>query len=156
MNTDFEQKIWRAGIEKYSYSEKEWKELIKALLDDFQQFIDQSFERTLEAEIDVLNPQSPSFSQWIWTQEEKPSPLSIVWTGVIGGQMVGTENGEDFFQVSLTLFLFEAADKKRICLTTGESVLEFTFERDTESHGYWRGHGWREDEWGEWEDVAYE
>lgn len=156
MNTDFEQKIWRAGIEKYSYSEKEWKELVKALLDDFQQFIGQSFERTLEAEINLSNPRSPSVGQWIWTQEEKPSPLSIVWTGVIGGDMVGTENGEDFFQVSLTLFLFEATNKKRIRLTTGESFLEFTFERDTESHGYWRSHGWCKDEWGEWEDVAYE
>ncbi|MFB2976866.1 hypothetical protein [Microseira sp. BLCC-F43] len=75
---------------------------------------------------------------------------------MIGGQMVGTESGKDVFHVSLTLFLFDVTSKKRLCLKTGESMLEFVFEKQSDGHGCWRTLGWFKDEWGEWEDVEYE
>jgi hypothetical protein len=92
----------------------------------------------------------------MWTQERDNFPLSTVWLAVIGGGMIGNKSGRDIFHASLTLFLFDAINKKRLCLKTGESVLEFVFEKQSDSHGCWRSFSWCKDEYGEWEDVEYE
>ncbi|MBD2185134.1 hypothetical protein [Aerosakkonema funiforme] len=118
----------------------------------------EDFQREPEIYLSIEYPHSPSFSRWMWTGARKISPLSTTWSAVIGGGMVGTEVGGDvqnIFCVSLTLFLFDATSKKRLCLKTGESVLEFVFEKQTDGHGCWRSFGWCKDEWGEWEDVEY-
>ena len=92
----------------------------------------------------------------MWSKKESNFPTSTIWSAVIGGNIVGTENGENVFGVSITLFLFDANNKKRLCLITGESTLEFVFEKGSDGHGYWKYLGWIKDEWGEWEDVEYE
>ena len=158
MNTDLEQKLWNAGQGEEPYSKETWYEIIDILLDDFQKFIGEDFQRDHEISLSIENPHSPSFCRWMWTEKRKESPLSTAWTAVIGGGMVGTEAGgnvEDIFSASLTLFLFDATSEKRLCLNTGESLLEFVFEKQTDDHGCWRSFGWCKDEWGEWEDVEY-
>ncbi|HEY9853221.1 MAG TPA: hypothetical protein V6D28_27360 [Leptolyngbyaceae cyanobacterium] len=158
MNTDLEQKLWSAGQGEEPYTKETWYEIIDILLDDFQKFIGENFQREPEIYLSIEYPHSPLFSQWIWSEEKKISPLSTVWSAVIGGDMVGTEAGgnvKNIFYVSLTLFLFDATSKKRLSLKTGESVLEFVFEKQANGHGCWRSFGWCKDEWGEWEDVEY-
>ncbi len=41
----------------------------------------------------------------MWTNEEEKLPLSTVWLAVIGGDMVGTESGDNIFHVSLTFYI---------------------------------------------------
>ncbi|MBD2299835.1 hypothetical protein H6G80_31615 [Nostoc sp. FACHB-87] len=156
MKLNIEQKLWNLGKENESYTKEDFYEIIDALLDDFQEFMGHNFKRDTEIYLDTKKLHSPSFCRWMWTMETEKSPLSTVWLAVIGGDMVGTENGDNVFHVSLTLFLFDAISKKRLCLTTGESVIEFVFERQSNSRGCWRSFGWCKDEWGEWEDIKYE
>lgn len=155
MNPILEQKLWNVGKNSEVYTQESWKEIIDAILDDFQIFLGQNFHRTPEINLELKYPHSPSFNRWIWTGEREDTPLHTAWSAVICGDMVGTENGENIFHVSLTLFLFDMTSKKRLCLQTGESFLEFVFEKQSDSHGSWRTLGWFKDEWGEWEDVQF-
>jgi hypothetical protein len=156
MNFDLEQKLWNAVLGSDPYSKDTWYEIIDALLDDFRKFIGQDFERDPEISLNITRRNSPSICQWMWSKKESNFPTSTIWSAVIGGNIVGTENGENVFGVSITLFLFDANNKKRLCLITGESTLEFVFEKGSDGHGYWKYLGWIKDEWGEWEDVEYE
>ncbi|MEG4840188.1 hypothetical protein [Microcoleus sp. B9-D4] len=157
MNPILEQKLWNAGKNLEAYTQETWQEIIDAILDDFQKFMGQEFHRAPEINLHIKYSHSPSFNRWIWSEEQENVPLyHTAWSAVIGGEMVGTENGEDIFHVSLTLFLFDMTSKKRLCLKTGESLLEFVFEKQSDSHGYWRSLGWCKDEWGEWEDLDYD
>ena len=155
MNPILEQKLWNAGKNIEAYPQEIWQEIIDAILDHFQIFLGQNFYRDPEISLDIKYPNSPSFCRWLWTGETENAPFNTAWSAVIGGDMVGTESGEDIFQVSLTLFLFDVTSKKRLCLQTGESFLEFVFEKQSDSRGYWRTLGWFKDEWGEWDDVQF-
>jgi len=156
MNSDLEQKLWNAGLGDEPYTQQIWYEIIDVLLDDFQKLIGQDFERDSTIYLDTTMINLPSFVRWIWSSETKKSPLSTVWSAVMGGDIMSNEDGEDVFHVSLTLFMFDANSKKRLHLKTGESVLNFFFEKQSDGHGYWRSFGWCDDEWGEWESVKYE
>jgi hypothetical protein len=153
MNSALEQLLWNAGQGNESYTKETWHKIIDALLGDFTLLIGQDFQCDPETNLDITRPHSPSFGRWMWSSERENFPLSTVWLAVVGGDMVGTESGGNVFHVSLTLFLFDATNKKRLCLKTGESVLEFVFEKQSDTYGCWRSFGWCKDEWGEWDDV---
>ncbi|QYO67758.1 hypothetical protein [Leptolyngbya sp. 7M] len=160
MNSDLEQKLWSIGEQENAYSQENWQTIINELLNDFQTFIGEEFERETEPYLSIKNTKSPSFSQWIWSRSEKQLYLAPNWSAVMGGGMVGSlqENNmvKDIFQVSLTLFLFDPKSGKRLHLSTGESLLEFAFLKQVNGRGQWQALGWRKDEWGEWEDVEYQ
>jgi hypothetical protein len=76
----------------------------------------------------------------MWTREESHKPLSHAWSAVMSGEMIGFEKEgkiEDIFLVSITLFLFDAATRKRLCLKTGESTIELVFQKQADGHGCW-------------------
>lgn len=91
----------------------------------------------------------------MWTKKVEKSFFSTAWSAVIGGGMVGSENENDIFSVSLTLFLFDITSKRRLYLNTGESVLEFIFEKQSDGHGCWRSLGWLKDGNDEWENIEW-
>ena len=159
MDLKLEQMLWNAGQQKEAYTQEIWQEIIDVLLDDFQDLIKQDFQRDPKIRLYLEKINYPSFGRSIWTSNREDSPLSTVWFAVIAGDMVGIEeegNVKNIFQATLTLFLFEASSKKRLCLTTGESIIEFVFEKQSDGRGYWRSLGWCNDEWGEWEDIEWE
>lgn len=153
MKPSIEAKLWNAGQSKEPYHKEIWYEIIDALLEDFQKLIKQDFEREPEINLDI---NSPFFGQWLKMKILEKSILSTAWSAVIGGNMVGSEKGNDVFYVSLTLFMFDVTSQKRLCLSTGESILEFVFEKHLNGHGYWRSLGWLKDGNYEWENVAWE
>ncbi|MEC4806339.1 MAG: hypothetical protein SAJ12_24575 [Jaaginema sp. PMC 1079.18] len=127
------------------------------IVDDFKQVIQQDFQKS-PVNLNIADSSSPVINQWIWN-EQANSLLYPVWIAVMGGEMAGyQENGSvrEIFYVSLTLFPFDMNTKKRLCLTTGENVLEFLFERKPDNSGSWRSLGWCMDEYGEWEDIEWE
>ena len=72
----------------------------------------------------------------------------------MGGQMIATEQrGKSIFDTSLTLFMFDANSKKRLSLITGESAIEFIFEKQADGSGCWCILGWFKDVYGEWEEI---
>ncbi len=159
MNIELEHMLWNAGQGKKPYTQEVWHKIIDVLLDEFQELIKQNFQREPKIRLYLEKTHDPSFGRSIWTSNREESPISTVWLGVIAGDMVGIEeegNIKDIFQATLTLFVFDASSKKRLCLTTGESILEFIFEKQSDGHGYWRSLGWCKDEWGEWEDIEWE
>ena len=130
-----------------------------SLLDDFEVFIGEPFERDADLGLNVEYPQSPSFATWLWSHGDPRSAISIVWPAVMGGQMIDYERDgktSTVFEVGLTMFLFDANTKKRLCLSTGESILEFVFRKQTDARDRWQTLGWCKDVCGEWEDVEYE
>lgn len=153
MKPSIETKLWNAGQSKESYSREIWHEIIDGVVEDFKIFIKQDFQRQPEINLDI---NSPFFGQWLRSNKLENSILSTAWSAVIGGNMVGSRNGNDIFFVSLTLFVFDVTSKKRLCLSTGESFLEFVFEKHLDGHGYWRSLGWLKDENYEWENVEWE
>lgn len=153
MKSELEKKLWKAGQEKEPYPQEIWYQIIDALLEDFQKFIGQNFQREQEIYLDI---NSPVFGHWMWAKEVKKPFFATTWAAVIGGGMVGNEKGNDIFSISLTLFLFDVTSKKRLCLNTGESVLEFIFEKKSDGYGYWRSLGWHKDANYEWENVEWE
>jgi hypothetical protein len=155
MNNEIEKKLWNAGQEKNIYTQEIWHEIIDALLEDFHKLIGQDFQRDQKLNLNINNSCDPSFGQWIWAKKLENCVLSRAWSAVIGGNMVGTENGNDIFSVSLTLFLFDATTKRRLCLDTGESVIEFVFEKQSKGYGCWRILGWFKDENYEWENIEW-
>ncbi len=88
-----------------------------------------------------------------------PNSRSLInCLGVIGGQMAGAEIENkvyERFYASLTLFLFDPITDQRLFLKTGESLVEFIFERQSDStNGKWICLGWLEDEYEEWESLV--
>ena len=173
MNYDLEQKLWIAGQTDQIYEQKTWSNIVDSLLEDFKYFIGQNFERDTEISLNIKNPSSPSFVIWIWNSEEKISNpnsnfvkdshqkkylVSKVWSGVMGAGMAGSiESGqlEDLFSVSLTVFIFDPISEKRVYLDTGESTIEFIYRQSSDGSGGWVNLGWKEDVYGEWEDIQY-
>lgn len=178
MNCELEQKLWNAGQTDLIYRRETWQKIIDSLLSDFQKFIGQSFEKDKEADIDINNPFSPSFGIWIWKDDESSCeeesniidssietdkirfPLSSrIWSGAMSGDMIGNVVGsltQEVFSVSLTLFLFDPISKERIHVDTGESILEFVYNKDSTGKGKWISLGWQKDVYGEWEHIQYE
>ncbi|BAY08041.1 hypothetical protein [Calothrix sp. NIES-2098] len=154
MNSELENKLWNAGKEEKAYSRETWYKIIDALIDDFQHFVGQDFHRDDEIQLNIENPLCPSFGRWIWTDEIGNSPISVTWSALIGGDIVGTEESGDIFYVSLLLFLFDTTGDNRLRLKTGESFLSFAFEKQSNGNGCWRSFGWCKDEWGEWENFG--
>ncbi|HAJ63148.1 MAG TPA: hypothetical protein DCP31_31195, partial [Cyanobacteria bacterium UBA8543] len=76
MNADLEQKLWNAGQREEPYTKETWYTIIDDLLGDFQKFIGQEFQRETEIYLQIENPRSPSFSQWIWTVQAENTPVS--------------------------------------------------------------------------------
>ncbi|AFZ38006.1 hypothetical protein Sta7437_4545 (plasmid) [Stanieria cyanosphaera PCC 7437] len=178
MDYDLEQKLWNAGQTDQIYKKEIWLKIVYSLLSDFQKFIGQSFEKDEEINMDINNPFSPSFGIWIWkdgenlyegksniidssieTNNKKFLLPSITWSGVMGGDMIGSKENDktqEIFSVSLTLFLFDSINKERIRLDTGESIIEFVYKKHSNGHGNWISLGWHKDIYGEWEDIQYE
>ncbi len=80
-------------------------------------------------------------------------------SAVIGGEIAGIQKEgkiKNVFCVSLTMFLFNANEKKRFSLKTGESLLEFFFKYEYDQPGKWQSLGWFSDVYGEWEDIEYD
>ncbi|OUL21507.1 hypothetical protein [Nostoc sp. 106C] len=154
MNSELERKLWDAGKEEKAYNRETWYEIIDALLDDFQKFVGHNFHRDDEIQLNIENPHCPSFGRWIWTDERGNSPISVTWSALIGGDIVGTEESGDTFHVSLILFLFDTTGVNRLRLKTGESFLSFAFEKQSNGNGFWRSFGWCQDEWSEWENLG--
>ena len=126
MQRDVERKLWQIGKEPGRYDLKIWRQIIDELVDDFQVFIGQKFDREPEISLDLENPRSPSFCLWLWSQEKERSLFSPIYLAVMGGEIVGEEkNGKiwDIFAVSLTLFLFDITTQQCLCLITGESIV---------------------------------
>jgi hypothetical protein len=123
-------------------------------LDDFHKFVGQNFHCDSEIKLNIEIPHCPSFGRWIWTDERGSSPISVTWSALIGGDIVGTKESGDVFHVSLVLFLFDTTGDNRLRLKTGESFLLFAFEKQSNGHGGWRSLGWCKDEWGEWENLG--
>ncbi|WP_298917319.1 hypothetical protein [uncultured Nostoc sp.] len=154
MNLELEQKLWKAGKQEQAYRKEIWYEIIDSLLDDFSQFVGQDFHRDPEIKLNIENPNCPSFGRWIWTDEKGEFPLSVTWSALIGGDIIGTEESGDTFHVSILLFLFDTTGNNRLRLKTGESFLSFAFEKQSDDNGHWRSLGWCKDEWGEWENLG--
>ncbi|OYE04195.1 hypothetical protein [Nostoc sp. 'Peltigera membranacea cyanobiont' 232] len=154
MNLELEQKLWNAGKEEKAYSKETWYEIIDSLLDDFHQFVVHDFYRDSQIQLNIENPNCPSFGRWIWTDEKGEFPLSVTWSALIGGDIIGTEESGDIFHVSIVLFLFDTTGNNRLRLKTGESFLSFAFEKQSNDNGHWRSLGWCKDEWGEWENLG--
>ncbi len=153
MNSELEKKLWNAGQSKEKYSLEVWHQIIDELLKDFQTFIGESSQRAPEINLDISEP---FFGQWIWSEKRQKSIFSTKWAAVIGAGMAGNTDGDDVFSVSLTLFLFDINSKKRLCLNTGESILEFIFEQQLDEYGCWRNLGWFKDANYEWKNVKWE
>ncbi|MEH1823847.1 MAG: hypothetical protein V7L22_00535 [Nostoc sp.] len=154
MNLELEEKLWKAGKQEQAYRKEIWYEIIDSLLDDFHQFVGQDFHRDPEIQLNIENPNCPSFGRWIWTDEKGEFPLSLTWSALIGGDIIGTEESGDTFHVSILLFLFDTTGNNRLRLKTGESFLSFAFEKQSNNNGHWRSLGWCQDEWGEWENLG--
>jgi hypothetical protein len=154
MNSDIEIKLWNAGQPEKPYTQEAWHEIIDALLNDFQEFVGQIFQRDPDISLSIENPYNPSFSRWIWSEQKGISPLSVTWSALIGGDMVANEEGIDTFHVSLILFLFDADGDSRLRLKTGEIFLMFAFKKQLDSQGSWYKIGWCKDEYGEWEELG--
>lgn len=152
MNSELEKKLWNAGQSNEKCSLEAWYQIIDELLEDFKTFMGESFQRAPEINLDI---NEPFFGQWIWSEKRKTSILSTKWAAVIGAGVAGSTDGDDVFAVSLTFFLFDINSKKRLCLNTGESILEFIFEQQLDEHGYWRNLGWFKDANYKWENVAW-
>ncbi|BDA76264.1 hypothetical protein CAL7716_106030 (plasmid) [Calothrix sp. PCC 7716] len=154
MNSELEQKLWNAGKGEIAYSRETWYEIIDALLDDFHEFVRHPFQRDPEIKLNIENPYCPSFGRWIWTLERGNSPISVTWSALIGGDIVGNEESGDSFHVSLVLFLFDTTGDNRLRLKTGESFLSFAFQKQSNGCGGWCSLGWCKDEWSEWENLG--
>lgn len=152
MNPEIEKKLWSVAQEKTSYTEEIWNQIVDSLLEDFQTFTGQKFH----CQELSLYPNYPSFNQWIWGKYIKGKFIPTAWSAVIGGSIIENENGNDNFFVSLTLFLFDVSSKQRLCLNTGESFVEFVFQKQSDGHGYWQNLGWFQDANYEWENVEWE
>jgi hypothetical protein len=120
MNNELELKLWNSVKQTHGYSKEEWLEIIDFLLKDFKLFLRQDFQPDPEIKLNVDNPENPSFSQWIWTQEKGESPLSITWSALITGDLITEEEG---FEVYVILFLFDSSGDNRLRLKTGESFI---------------------------------
>lgn len=87
------------------------------------------------------------------------SRSSIKWYGYIWGDM--DEQPEEFkvpsfrnlFYVDSTLFLFDPITGKRLYLETGESLVEFHFQRNPNGESKWISLGWQNDIYNEWEHL---
>lgn len=156
MNSELEQKLWNVGQGEVRYSPEVWNEIIQALLDDFQEFINQDFQRDPEYSLHLEIPDSPSFTIWIWSETKQNPFISRVWLAVMGAEIVADRIKGKVFSVGLTLFLFDAITKKRLHLKTGESFIDFLFQKQTDGKGGWHCLGWLQDEYYEWEEIEYE
>ncbi len=171
MNYALEQKLWLAGQTPQADEQEIWSNIVESLLNDLKNFIGQSFDQDEEINLDLKDSLSPSFGIWIWRNEEEISNsntvliednyeqkqlISTAWIGVMAGDMVGNIEGGDIFSVSLTLFLFDPISKERVCLETGESIMEFAYRKSSDGCGSWINLGWHKDVYGEWEDIEYE
>ena len=154
MNSDMLQQLWNAGQEEIQYPQEVWSEIIKALIEDFLKYIGRNLHHHSDIHINNEEPHSPSFNVWLWGEESEKTLVSATWIAVMGGQMVATEKrGKSIFYTSLTLFMFDTNSKKRLSLTTGESIREFVFEKPADGSGCWRNLGWFKDVYGEWEEI---
>jgi hypothetical protein len=151
MSNEIELKLWNSVKQTYGYSKEEWLEIIDFILKDFKSFLKQDFQPDREIKLNIDNPQNPSFSQWIWTQEKGESPLSITWSALVMGDSVADEKG---FEVYVILFLFDSSGDNRLRLKTGESFICFEFQRKPDDKGLWVNLGWFKDEYGTWEDIG--
>lgn len=182
MERQLEQLLSNAGQSKSAYGTKTWHKIIYSLLDDFQKYIGRSFELPEKSDIslDIQEPLDPTFTVWIsspkkeenaispshfWLslinntllQIEDKNSLSVVkWEAVIGGQMAGSyrlgENKEIFY-ASATIFLFDPISEKRLCLETGENIVDCVYQPQPDGSAKWSSYGWSHDAYYEWEDI---
>lgn len=85
MNPKLENLLWEAGQTDKAYTKEEWNQIINALLEDFRLFIKRDFQIDSNTYFDISNSASPSFSVWIWSEEEAPHTQSNIWSAVMGG-----------------------------------------------------------------------
>jgi hypothetical protein len=160
MHRELEQKLEQAGRTGKAYPKEQWIEIIHALLEEFQETLNLSFQSETEFSIDIDRVNSPSFCVWLWTQDEDAgNPLSTLWLAVCGGQMAGQiigpseEDIAEVFSVSLTMFAFDKVSKKRLSLKTGESIIEFIYQKQADNQWKWVNLGWYYPETGEWDEL---
>lgn len=88
-----------------------------------------------------------AFSCGIHSRDPTPDPFALQWRGVLGAEPIdGAQH------ISATLCLFSGA--KRLSVQgVSSATLELVLRRDTGGGATWASHGWREDEYGEWETL---
>jgi hypothetical protein len=153
MNIEIEAKLWGVEMSNKVYSRETWCEIINELLQDLSEFIGDQFKRKIPVNIDI---NEPSFSQWIIRKGSGESFFSTTWSGVISGGTVVQQNNIDAFIVSITFFLFDVSSRRRLILSSGESIIEFVFKKQSDDRGIWINSGWLVDENDEWENVEWD
>jgi hypothetical protein len=141
MNHELEEKLWNAGKKCQKYSEQEWKDMIDDVLKDFKSFLRQDFQLDPEFVNFITDPVNPSFSRWIWMEEKEELSFSIGWSALAFGELCFNEKGEENFNVGISLFVLDDHNN-RLCLKTGESVVRFSFQRESNGKGLWVNLGW--------------
>lgn len=85
----------------------------------------------------------------------------IKWYGHIWGDMdeqqeeCKSQRFRNLFYADSTLFLFDPLSGKRLYLETGESLVEFHFQRNPQGGSKWVSLGWANDIYGEWEHLEH-
>jgi hypothetical protein len=153
VNIEIDEKLWNIDMSNRIYSRETWCEIINELLQDLCEFTGDQFKRKPPVNIDV---NEPSFSQWIIRKELGGSFFSTAWSGVISGGIVAQNNNTDAFVVSITFFLFDVSSKKRLYLSSGESIIEFVFKKQSDDRGIWINSGWLVDENDEWDNIEWD
>jgi hypothetical protein len=150
MISALEEKLWAAGSGQTN-DEAAWREIIDSLLAEFRDLLSADFEIDPDLKID---PARSQFHVWIWSKPAPIAPLSVTWSALLAGSPVGDADSNDSFVVTVDLFLFHEAGKRRLYTYDGLHFLQFVFDRQTAEQGGWRSLGWQKDEWGEWENLG--
>lgn len=182
MNQELEKTLLSINDTREGFNKHKWYLIVDSLLDDFQNFIGFSIERSYKKNIflDIKYPNNPGFSTNLWTshQQEKDNYYSPVWTKLIKdkvckdkdenycssikwiGIMSGTIRGvihqqenKDIFCISVTFLLFDPISKKRLHLNKEKGLLIFSFVPMIDYSGEWQILGWAEDEFEEWDHI---
>jgi hypothetical protein len=146
-----EEKLWSAGSGQL-HDDASWREIVESLLADFRHFLSADFEIDCDLTVDAV---VSAFQVWIWSKSAPTTPLSVSWSAVLAGSPVGDPHSNDSFVVTIDLFLFHEAGRKRLISSDGLSFLLFSFDRQASEQGRWRFRGWQKDEWGEWDSLVF-
>ena len=145
MNDELEEKLWSVSKKCHQYSEQEWKDIIDDVLKDFKSFTGQDFQLDPEFINFITDLENPYFSRWMWSGE-KELPFSIGWSALAFGELCFNEKGEENFNVGIGLSVFDGHGN-RLCLKTGENVVNFSFHKQSNGKGLWVDLGWFHEEY---------
>ena len=178
MKYKLERKFLDAGLKKLERDT--WDKILNAMIDDFQKLIGCDFEKNINLNIYNPFRVSVYISMWTkdetiqrkliltptWLDiidrnslnlKDNNSRSLIKWHGNMWVSMcdLPEENNEsnyrNLFYADMTLFLFDPITEKRLSLETGESLVEFHFQRNPQGGSKWISLGWQNDIYGEWE-----